>query len=65
MIAAWMTIETDVCTTCPMKKALRRSGETSRRSTTPRLRSSIVAIPFQPPEKKAVMTTTPGARNWM
>ena len=32
---------------------------------TPRLRSSMVAIPFQPPEKKAVMITTPGARNWM
>ena len=65
MIADWTMIVTAVCSTWPMKKELRRSGETSRRSTTPRLRSSIVAMPFQPPEKKAVMITTPGARNWM
>ena len=32
---------------------------------TPRSRSSIIGIPLQPAVKKAVITTTPGARNWM
>ena len=32
---------------------------------TPRSMSSIIAMPLQPAEKNAVITTTPGARNSM
>jgi hypothetical protein len=41
----------------------RLTGETRKRSTTPRSRSSIIGMPLQPAVKNAVITTTPGARN--
>jgi hypothetical protein len=56
------TITTALCATRPAISALRRTGETSSRSVTPRLISSIVAIPLQPDEKSADITTIPGAR---
>ncbi len=43
----------------------RVTGETRKRSMTPRSMSSIIAIPPQPAEKKAVITITPGVSNWM
>jgi hypothetical protein len=53
---------TRFCPTRPRISGRRRTGVTSSRSTTPRSRSSIVAMPFQPLEKNAVMTSTPGTR---
>ena len=49
----------------PEISELRRTGLTRKRSMTPRLMSSITGMPVQPAPKKAVITTTPGARNWM
>ena len=62
MITDWTTITTPACATRPPISAQRRTGETSSRSVTPRLMSSIVAIPLQPEENSADITTIPGAR---
>ena len=62
MISDWTTITTATCATRPAISALRRTGETSSRSVTPRSMSSIVPIPLQPDENSADMTTIPGAR---
>jgi hypothetical protein len=69
MASAMPTITSDWSMTCtrfwPTRPAIsgrRRTGVTSRRSVTPRSRSSTVVMPFQPLEKNAVMTSTPGTR---
>ncbi len=51
--------------TLPRLSAPRQIGETSSRSIVPRLMSSMNAIPTQPAEETASMTTTPGVRNSM
>ena len=45
--------------------APRQTGETRKRSITPRSMSSMNAMPFQPADEIAVMTITPGVRNSM
>jgi hypothetical protein len=65
MISAWIAMLSELCSTRPLISALRRTGETRKRSTTPRSRSSIIDIPPQPAENTAVIMTTLGARNAM
>ena len=65
MIAVWTTIWSDAFASRPVISDERRTGETRKRSMTPRSRSSIIGMPLQPAVKNAVITTTPGARNWM
>ena len=42
--------------------ALRWTGVTRNRSTIERSRSSMIDIPLQPHENRAVITSTPGTR---
>ena len=65
MISDWITIVIVCCATRPASSAGRLIGEASRRSVTPRSRSSSRPMPVQPAEKNAVMITMPGARNSM
>ena len=65
MITDWMRMTSIACSSRPAIIELRRAGDTRKRSTTPRLMSSIIPIPPQPAENSAVITTTPGVRNWM
>ena len=67
--SAMPTITSDWISACtvfwprrPTISDQRLAGVTSSRSVTPRSRSSIMDIPFQPLEKNAVMTSTPGTR---
>jgi hypothetical protein len=65
MMSDWITIVIVCWTTRPASSAGRLIGDTSRRSVTPRSRSSSRPMPVQPAEKNAVMITMPGARNSM
>ena len=65
MMSDWMTTTTASLRIRPAISASRRTGETRKRAVTPRLRSSISAIPLQAELNIAVITTTPGARNAM
>ncbi len=65
MITDWMTTTTASLTRRPAISASRWTGETRNRAVTPRLRSSISAIPLHAELNIAVITTTPGARNAM
>ncbi len=65
MISDWITTTTASLTMRPVISASRRTGETRNRAVTPRLMSSISAIPLQAELNIAVITTTPGARNAM
>ena len=65
MISDWIVVVSAQEVSRPEISELRRTGETRKRSITPRSMSSITGMPAQPAPKKAVITTTPGARNWM
>ena len=65
MITDWMTTTTASLRRRPAISASRWTGETRNRAVTPRLRSSISAIPLHAELNIAVITTTPGARNAM
>ena len=65
MISDWIAVVSPPCARRPVISDERRTGETRKRSMTPRSRSSMTGIPVHPAPKNAVITTTPGARNWM
>src|SRR5205823_9643600 len=65
MITDWITTTTASLTIRPAISASRLTGETRNRPVTPRLMSSISAIPLHAELNIAVITTIPGARNAM
>ena len=65
MMIDWITIEKTLWSTRPAMIDPRCTGDIRNRSTTPRSMSEIMLMPPQPAPKRAVIMTTPGARNWM
>ena len=65
MISDWTTMITVPFISRPMISEPRTTGETRKRSRIPLSMSSITAMPLQPAEKSADITTIPGVRNWM